>query len=311
VTGAVLLLLMLVRSQTARGGPSYARLFVGLLAGVAVTIPYAHSLAPATGNGAGMAWSFQIPFAIGLVADILPALVFALWFLRRGEDHTDTAEFFGARPIEALTLSGCGLVCVWFVFMLVVALFVDLPVNNETKFAFFAWLPLCVIATGCFERVWGWRSRQYAAILLLLSATLPLHALYYHHAVRDRSTLDIGEGERAAYQWIAANTPSNAVFLENGDRVRVPVLAGRDDYWGTDMYARNLGYPTAEMSARRAVRDHVFSAEGPGDDDLTQLRALGRPVYVIAGANENFQHNSHLRALFTASPVTVWEVVLN
>ena len=52
VTAAVLVLLLVVRSQTARGGPSYARLLVVLVAGAAVTIPYVRSVAPAAGSGA-------------------------------------------------------------------------------------------------------------------------------------------------------------------------------------------------------------------------------------------------------------------
>lgn len=311
VTIAVLALLLLVRSQTARGGPSYGRILSCLAAGIAVTIPYVRSVSPARGSGEAMASvAFQPSFAIGLIADLLPALVLALWFLRRPTEHTDSAELLGARPVDSLTLSGSGLLCMWFLFMLIVALTVDLSVNNETKFAFFAWLPLCALATGCFERVWDWRSRRHVAVVLLLSATLPLHMLYFHHAVRDRSTLEIAQAERAAYEWIRHNAPRDAVFIEANDNVRVPVLADRDDYWGTAVYAHNWGYPVAEMSARRELRDHVFSGEGPTDDDVLQLRVLGRPVYVISSANERLQANSRLRGVFTTSQVAVWEVVL-
>jgi len=66
----------------------------------------------------------------------------------------------------------------------------------------------------------------------------------------------------------------------------------------------------AEISARRALRDHVFSGEGPTDDDVLQLRVLGRPVYVISSANARLQANSHLRGVFTTSQVAVWEVVM-
>jgi hypothetical protein len=135
--------------------------------------------------------------------------------------------------------------------------------------------------------------------------------LYFHHAVRDPAALAITQGESAAYNWIRENAPPNAVFIEADDRVRVPVLADRDDYWGTETYAHNWGYPVAEMSARRALRDHVFSGGGPTDDDVLQLRVLGRPVYVISAAHERLQQNAHLRGLFTTSQVTVWEVVLD
>ncbi|HET6463624.1 MAG TPA: hypothetical protein VFH33_07475 [Candidatus Krumholzibacteria bacterium] len=99
------------------------------------------------------------------------------------------------------------------------------------------------------------------------------------------------------------------MFIEADDRVRVPVLADRDDYWGTAVYAYNWGYPVAEMSARRTLRDHVFSGDGPTDDDVLQLRVLGRPVYVISATNERLEANSRLRGVFTTSQVAVWEVV--
>lgn len=320
VTAAVLALLLLVRSQTARGGPSYARLVGALAAGVAVTIPYVRSMMPGKESGDAMAFfSFQPIFALGLLADILPALVLAILFLRHAGEDTDTPKRLGARPFFGLTLSGTGILAVWFIFMLMVALTVNLTTNNETKFSFFLWLPLCALAVGCFDRAWESPSRRRWVLVVVASATLPLHALYFHHAVRDRSTLAISDHERAVYQWIEKSTPQDAVFIEEDDIVRVPVLADRDTYWGTETYAHNWGYPPAEMSARRDLRDHIFSSEGPGDDDILQLRVLGRPVYVIwrmkendlIGTNQRFQGNSHLRAGFMTSEVAVWEVILD
>jgi hypothetical protein len=308
VTAAVLLLLLIVRSQTARGGPSYARLLAWLLAGVAAAIPYLRTLAPEHGGGAPLAsFSFQPGFAIGLIADIVPALVLALWFFHRAADHTDTADVFGARPVASITLSGSGLLGVWFIFMLWVGLTVDLSANNENKFSFFLWLPLCVLATGCFERAWEWRSRRYAALLVLASAALPLHMLYFHHAVRDKSTLAISADESAAYAWIKANMPRDAVFIEADDAVRIPVLADRDDYWGTELYARNWNYPTGEMFARHAIRDHAFSPGGLTSADVARLRALGRPVFVIS--NPGTGEPPHLHSVLVVRNVVVWKLL--
>jgi hypothetical protein len=307
VTIAVLALLLVVRSQTARGGPSYARLLAVLVAGAVVTIPYVRSVAPTASGGARMAsFGFQPWFAVGLLADILPALLLTVWFFHRAADHSDTAEIFGARPVASITLSGSGLLCAWFTVMLLLALTVDLPSNNETKFSFFLCLPLCALAAGCFERVWDWRSRRLAALALLASATLPLHMLYYHQAVRDHSTLAISDDEHAAYQWIEKNVPRDAVCIEADDAVRVPVLANRDDYWGTAVYASNRGYPTGEMFARHAIRDHAFSAQGLSDADVARLRELNRPVFVISSGTDGAR--AHLRSVFTAGSVSVWEL---
>jgi hypothetical protein len=179
VTAGVVALLLLVHSQTARGGPSYARLVAALAAGVAVTVPYLRSVAPGADSGEAMAsFGFQPYFAVGFLADLVPALVLALWFFRRANDHTDTREFLGSRLVDSLTLSGSGILLAWFILMLVVALTVDLPVNNETKFAYFAWLPLCALATGAFERKL-WFSDTYVRTAggwkyVLGQASLPL-----------------------------------------------------------------------------------------------------------------------------------------
>jgi hypothetical protein len=320
VTAAVLALLLLARSQTARGGPTYVRVVGWMAAGVAATVPYVRSVMPKGGGEEALAsFGFQPRVALGLFADVLPALVFAAWFFHHAGRDADESGRFGARPVSELTLSGSGLLALWFLFVLVVALLVDLPVNNETKFAYLAWLPLCALAAGCFERRWDWVRARRVALAGVACAALPLHMLYFHHAVRDPSTLAVTDQERAVYQWIAKSTPRDAVFIEEGDVVRVPVLANRDLYWGTEAYARQWGYPAAEIAARRGLRDRVFSKQGPGNDDVMQLRVLGRRVFVIyrlkeadlIAAPERFEHSRLLRGKFATTEVAVWEVILD
>ncbi|HEX6789762.1 MAG TPA: hypothetical protein VF247_00500 [Candidatus Krumholzibacteria bacterium] len=152
--------------------------------------------------------------------------------------------------------------------------------------------------------------------MLVLSAALPLPALYYHHAARDRSEIAISDEERGVYQWIAKGTARDAVFIEEGDMVRVPVLGNRDLYWGTETYARQFGYDAAEIAARRELRDRVFSESGITDADVARLRALGRPVFVIyrqkpddlIDAPERFEHTKQLHGKFATGSVAVWEV---
>jgi hypothetical protein len=317
VTAAVLALLLLVRSQTARGGPSYARLVACIAAGAAVTIPYLRSVMPRAGEHALAGFAFQPWMALGLVAAVAPGLAFAALYFRRARDDRDEPGRFGANPFVELTLGGSGLLALWCVFMLVVGLLVDLSANNETKFAYFVWLPLCALSAGGFELAWDRRRR--ALLVAVASATLPLHALYFHHAVRDPSELVVTDQERAVYQWIAKSTPRDAVFIEENETVRVPVLANRDLYWGTQTYARQWGYPAAEISARRELRDRVFSATGISEDDVTQLRVLGRRVFVIyrvkaddlINAFERFERTPRLRGRFATAEVAVWEVVLD
>jgi hypothetical protein len=320
VTALVLALLLLIRAQPAAGGPSYGRLAGWIALALAATLPYVRSVMPREGTGGASAgFAFQPAVAVGLLSDILPALVFAMLFFRRAGSHRDTPETLGARPFADLSLSASGMLAAWGLLVLVFALAVDLTTNNETKFAYLALLPLAVFAVGGFERAWDSRRARRAALLAVASASLPLHVLYFHHAVRDASVFAVSEQERAVYNWIGKSTPRNAVFIEENDLVRVPVLASRDLYWGNEVYARNWGYPRAEMEARRRLRDAVFSKEGPGEVDIMQLRALGRRVFVIYRMKENDLINAHerfrdtrkFRGRFATTEVAVWEVVLD
>jgi hypothetical protein len=91
------------------------------------------------------------------------------------------------------------------------------------------------------------------------------------------------------------------------DAVRIPVLADRDDYWGTEAYARNWSYPTGEMFARHAVRDHAFSPGGLTNADVARLRALGRPVFVIS--NPGSGEPPHLHSVLVVRNVVVWKLL--
>ena len=318
-TALVLAFLLSIRAQPSRGGPGYARLLGWIALGVAVTIPYLRSVAPRDGGGgpaAGLA--FQPAHAVGLLADILPALVLALVFFHRSGEHRDT-EVLGARPFTELSLSATGMLALWTLWVLIVALTVDLTTNNETKFAFLLQLPLAAFAVGTFERLWSNPRARRAALAVVASATLPLHLLYYHHAVRDASTFTVSEPEQAAYAWIRTNAPRNAVFIEENEIVRVPVLAARDLYWGTEAYARNWGYPANEVTARKQLRNAVFSPAGPSAGDLARLRSLQRRVFVVyrmhgddrAAAPARFNDRADMfHGKFATDEIAVWELTV-
>jgi hypothetical protein len=318
-TTLVLALLVMIRAQPSRGGPAYARLLAWVALGVAVTIPYLRSVASRGGGVPAVGVAFQPAYAVGLLADILPAFVLALFFFRRSSEHRDTPAVLGARPFTELSLSATGMLALWTLWVMVGSLTVDLTTNNETKFAFLLQLPLSALAVGAFERLWSNPRARRAALGVVASATLPLHLLYYHHAVRDSSTAVVSEPERAAYAWMRADTPRDAVFLEEDDIVRVPVLASRDLYWGTGTYARNWGYPVDEMTARQRLRDGVFSAAGPSADDLARLRSLRRRVFVVyrmhgedrvAAPGRFDDHADRFRRVFATDAIAVWELFL-
>jgi len=315
VTAAVLAFLLIVRAQPSPGGPSYARLVGWIALGLALAAPYLYAVMPRGGGDASAGFAFQGSQAIGLLFDILPALFFAVVFLRGAT--RDTPEALGARPFSEMSLSATGILLMWAVVMTVVALTVDLATNNETKFAFLAVLPLAALAVGGLERWWTSPRQRWIAVLAVASATLPLHAVYLWHAVRDTSTFAVSDAERAVYDWLANSTPGDAVVIEENDIVRVPVLASRDLYWGTEAYARNWGYPWDEMVARKRIRDEVFSQRGPSDVGLKHVHALGRPAFVIyrlhdgdlIDAPERFESDRRFRGRFATREIAVWEIL--
>jgi len=153
-------------------------------------------------------------------------------------------------------------------------------------------------------------------LVLVASAVIPLHAIYFSQAFRDQSRFDVSDEERAVYAWVERNTPDDAVFIEANDTVRIPVLASRDLYWGTETYARNWGYPKDEMIMRKRVRDAFFSTSGAGEVEMIRLRSLARPVFVIyrsqpsdmIDASERFENDARFHGRFTANKIAVWEL---
>jgi hypothetical protein len=310
----VLALLMIVRATPAAGGPSYARLAAWTGLGLALTVPYLLSTT-SPGGSATVSLGLQPRLMLGVLSGVLPALVLALVFLRGGSSHRD-GEVLGARLFSELSLSATGILVLWTGIVLVMALTVDLVTSNETKFVFLAHLSLAALAVGGLERWWDDRRARRVLVLAVLSATLPLHMLYFHHAVRDASVDEETPGQQAAYAWIRTHTPPDAVFIDESDRVRIPVRASRDLYWGTEVYAFNWGYDPEEMRARRLLRDAVYSIDGLSDDDRLRLEALGRPVYVIyqtkldefTDDGERFLSRPGFKGRFTAERVSVFEV---
>jgi hypothetical protein len=313
VTAAVLATLLVMRSQPS-GGPSYARLVGWIVLALAATAPYVYSVMPRHGGASSIAFALQRSQAIGLLFGVLPALLLAIAFVRRAS--RDTAEKLGSRAFADASLSATGIVLAWTLLVAVVGLVVDLATNNETKFVFPLFLPLAALATGALDRWWEVPRARRAATTLVISATIPLHVVYFSQALRDPTPFEISDSERAVYAWLERETPGDAVVVDGDDNVRVPVLASRDVYWGTEGYARNWDYPRDEMLERKRVRDAVYSERGPADLDLLRLTALERPVFVIyrhhpedmIDAPERFENDRRFRGRFTTPEIAVWEI---
>jgi hypothetical protein len=335
-TLAVLVLMMMIRSHTDGTGPTYGALAVLVLVGMAAAVPYFYSVLPRGGGVESVRLAFQPGYVVGLLSNILPVLVLSIPFLRwigkndewrtggrareepAAPDETPKPPggILMGRLFGELSLSPSGIVAMWTVIVFAAALVVDLPTVNETKFAFPLFLPLAAFAVGGINRMWETRRGRMTAVALVLSATVPLNAVYFHHAFRDASTFGVSDDEAATYRWIEGKTPADAVFLEDDDVTRVPALAARDLYWGHEVYAHLWGYPKAEMTLRRDVRYAVFSEAGPTREHLAALAALNRPVWLLCrdtqGDNfamfKRFTENPTYRGRFVAGNFGVFEI---
>jgi hypothetical protein len=214
-------------------------------------------------------------------------------------------------------LTPAGVIAVWAAFVLLEAFVVDLPTVNESKFTFPLHLALAALAAGALDR-WlaaGARSGR-TAVAYVLMCTVPVTAVYFGCAFADRSRFDISDSEQSVYEWIQKTTDEDAMFLDAGDMVRVPVLAARDQYWGTEVYALNWNYPNSEMNPRRALRDAVFGDRELDEAVFAHARGLGRPMYVVlrdihADGGKQFQklsNSPYLTGKYMTENIAVFEI---
>jgi hypothetical protein len=261
------------RGRMRRGEFSVGLQAVLTLLAAGIALPYITSVLPGNGVGGSASFGLQKGQIIGVFSCMLPALIPAIWYLMRSEDPVATDR----------GLNATGVLTVWAAFVLVIALAVDLPTNNETKFAFPLYLVLSALAVGGFDR-WmdgGTRRRLNGIVIYVALCTVPLNTVYFYGAFRDRSQFVVTPSELSIYEWIRKMTRDEAMFLEADDIVRIPVLASRDQYWGTEAYAHNWAYPENEMIPRRALRDAVFGDGEMADTEFEHAALLERPFYVV------------------------------
>jgi uncharacterized membrane protein len=270
---------------------------------------------PRGGGPESVRLSIQPRYLLGLLSDILPALVLAAPFLFSFSQVERSSDTLAAGQLRGATRFAV----FWFLAMLAMAIVLDLPTNNETKFSFLLYIPAAAVAVAGIDRLWRTPRGRILAVALVLASTVPINAIYFFQASRDSTTFPLDDEERGLYEWIADNTPTDAIFIEEDDFVRVPVLALRDQYWGTETYAANWGYAADEIARRRRVRDAVFSDRGIGDEERAELRSLGRPVYVVCrkkagdatGIRERFAADPRFAARRVTPGIAVYQLSLD
>lgn len=165
------------------------------------------------------------------------------------------------------------------------AALVYLPVPFQRKLSLGLYLPLALLGVPVLHDLWrGLRQRSLAAAVFLAAATLlPSSAFQLTHAaaeVHGRGPDQFrSAGELAAYRWLEANTPADAVVLARRRAANlIPAFAGRTTVAGH-------GVETVAAARKLAEVEAYFA----GHWSLAQRRAgydRYRVTHVMVGPEE-------------------------
>jgi hypothetical protein len=166
----------------------------------------------------------------------------------------------------------------WCLATLLFASVVRLPGPNTTdKFTYLLYLPLAALAAvGAARHV-----RTSGRTALLLLALVPVNLIGWAGYWFDPDDRARSGDVVAAYDWLARETPRDAVVLDSNDRCDVVAGVPRRQYWGREAYAEQWGYDLQEMNRRRAARDAVYAPGAPDPGALEPLAAFPAPVYIL------------------------------
>lgn len=235
-----------------------------------LTLPYLYSVASGKETHQLIPVGVSILKTTGVLISCAGALLLGLpWAIRFLKSRRDPLYFYGLLVFASLLVS----------------LLIVLPgPNTYDKPPYFAFIPLAPLAGWSLYAIYSkgaLRSTRALIAALLVAAVAPNTVLLYAAYVADPGPERAAAAEMPMYEWIGRNTPRDAVFLENADRVGLVVLGPRRQLWGHDSYAYQWGYDAAEMERRRALRDRVFSGRELSARDAKELAGFAESVYII------------------------------
>jgi hypothetical protein len=245
-------------------------LFLAIAAGGAIASPYLASILGGGGRqmGIGVTREAIVTWIWG-GAIVVPAGM--LWLARAARRDPIKRDLLMLAIL--LTLPGLLLV---------------LTDNNQSKFfnllfymlsapAGIAWLEICRRRRGVL---------RMGLILALAAATIPTAGLSLWAYASETGSFVTGAteltaGERSAFAWARAHTPSDAIFVEETASRDATVLAGRSVLWGGPGWAHKWGYPDEALRLREQA-NRELSAATVSPETRTFLSSLHRPVIIVA-----------------------------
>lgn len=303
--------------------PRVLPLLIALSLGVALAAPTFLTILQYRQGGARFALSSGVGFmyARAVAVGAGPMLIAAIAGLRRfSRSH---------RPFVAtMLLAACVLLTLSIAF--------QLPVENNHNFFNAAMVFLAVPAAGLVmppsKEASGSpvvaRVASPTRILWLAACCLPA-ALLIVRSYSGRAPIDADfAGERIVrtpgdsdlarlYEWIDANTESNAVFITDprrkiaveGNMQEFPAMTRRVLFIGNDGYMTD---PYPDAAQRRRIATRLLSGERLLPEDDAALAELTQPVYVVLQSDNDSSGASLISqrlgpARFRAATVFVWQ----
>lgn len=173
---------------------------------------------------------------------------------------------------------------VWTAMTVLFAALVQLPrPNSIDKFTYLVYLPFAAMAGIWAAGAWRGRRGALLALLVLGPANLIGYAAYWGEPEWRERSPEIVE----AWRWLADNTPTDAVVVENRERVEAAVTVPRRLYWGELTKAVQWGYDPFLLGVRQAAREAIYTpGQAPEAGTFAALRGVRAPVYVIFRAED-------------------------
>lgn len=163
--------------------------------------------------------------------------------------------------------------------------------NTYDKLGYFVFIPFAIMAGIAIADSIAARSARRRPLVVaawVVLFFLPVNAIAFVSCFGTPDAVEVTPAENRLSEWVRSNTPRNAVFIDDHDRVPLLVTGPRRYYWGTLAYAEQWGYPKSEMTRRKHVVEALYSpwprttVEGDALSEVFRsLAAVKEPLFIV------------------------------
>lgn len=178
----------------------------------------------------------------------------------------------------------------WTIALLVCNLFIDLAARNESKLVFPLFLilfPLIVLRIlDEIEEAHGRRRAvlvTWTALLFLLPPVLIFRGFIIDRPKEpcEVRRYDVTPDEQRIFEWIQNNTSKSSAVIGSSICDLMPVYAHRRDFYPDPGILEVFRYGNEKTIRCRAILDDLYSGTQLEPEDLSFLRSIGCPLYIV------------------------------